>query len=127
MEAKTQEWNVSSYENVGLMPRLLFSSSYNFLAFAMLTPPLPPPLLPPLPLHIPPQLLGGHHLLPLDLGLLHLLLLHLLLGGLLLSLSLFPLVFFLFLFLSLKSVLLGADLLPRCLLVLQTLQLRLFF
>merc|ERR1711951_99816 len=23
MEAKTQEWNVSSYENVGLMPRLL--------------------------------------------------------------------------------------------------------
>merc|ERR1711971_357609 len=39
------------------MPRLLlFSSSYNFLAFAMLTPPLPPPPLPPLPLHIPPQL-----------------------------------------------------------------------
>ena len=56
MEAKTQEWNVSSYENVGLMPRLLFfASSYN-LAFAMLTPPLPPPPLPPLPLHIPPQL-----------------------------------------------------------------------
>merc|ERR1711936_971641 len=58
-------------------------------------------------------LLGGHHLLPLDLGLLHLLLLHLLLGRLLL--------------LSLKSVLLGSDLLPRCLLVLQSLQLCLFF
>merc|ERR1719151_106345 len=70
-------------------------------------------------------LLGGHHLLPLDLGLLHRLLLHLLLGGLLLVLSLLPLV--LLLLLSLQPVLLCSDLLPRGLLVLQTLQLCLFF
>merc|ERR1711981_821294 len=55
-------------------------------------------------------LLGGHHLLPLDLSLLHLLLLHLLLGSLLLGLSL--------LLLSLKPILLRSDLLPRGLLVL---------
>merc|ERR1712117_537035 len=36
MEAKTQEWNVSSYENVGLMPR-------------------PPPPLLPLPPRTPPR------------------------------------------------------------------------
>merc|ERR1711983_728863 len=71
-------------------------------------------------------LLGGHHLLPLDLSLLHLLLLHLLLGGLLLCLGLLPLVFLLLLLLSLQPVLFCADLLPCRLFVLQTLQLCLF-
>merc|ERR1711863_121967 len=72
-------------------------------------------------------LLGGHHLLPLDLGLLHLLLLDLLLGRLLLGLGLLPGVFLLLLLLSLQPVLLRSDFLPRGLLVLQTLQLCLFF
>merc|ERR1712088_1252961 len=68
-------------------------------------------------------LLGGHHLLPLDLRLLHGLLLLLLLSRLLGSLGLLPLVLLLLLLRSKLSVLLGADLLPRRLLVLQTLQL----
>merc|ERR1712183_428065 len=44
MEAKTQEWNVSSYENVGLLPRLLLCQFT--IWHQCFTPPPPLPLLP---------------------------------------------------------------------------------